>query len=173
MNKYNYVFPPTKFSRDIICGNVTRAGQADEIAEEAAEVIRTVQDNESDERYIEELLDVVQACETALREFDPYRVEIIRRNVMTKNDARGYYGDPGESVKYWDAVNHPSHYPSGSIEIIESVVHGLPAEKAVALANVLKYVIRAGHKEGETLESDLAKANNYAHRLVTGSWRWE
>jgi hypothetical protein len=72
-----------------------------------------------------------------------------------------------------DQISHPSHYPEGSFDNIEKIIDGLPAAKAVALANVLKYAIRAGHKEGESLEKDLGKARNYAHRLVTGKWIWE
>ena len=68
-----------------------------------------------------------------------------------------------------DNVNHPEHYPEGSIEIIEQVIDGLDAKSAYFLGNVLKYVIRAGKKN----DDDLEKANNYAHRLCTGRWRWE
>ena len=68
-----------------------------------------------------------------------------------------------------DTVNHPEHYPDGSIEWIEKVIDGLDAKSAYLLGNVLKYVIRAGKKN----DDDLDKANNYAHRLCTGRWRWE
>ena len=73
-----------------------------------------------------------------------------------------------------DAVNKPTHYCSGKIETIdkiESVIDGLPAKKAAALSNVLKYFDRAGLKDNA--EQDLSKANNYAFRLVTGKWRNE
>lgn len=68
-----------------------------------------------------------------------------------------------------DSVNHPEHYPANSIEWIEKVVDGLDGKDAYLLGNVLKYVIRAGKKN----DDDLDKANNYAHRLCTGMWRWE
>ena len=70
------------------------------------------------------------------------------------------------------AVDNPAHYTAGKVETIdkiEAVVEGLPAPQAVLLANVIKYVDRAGLK-GDAGE-DLAKANNYAHRLVFGDWR--
>lgn len=70
------------------------------------------------------------------------------------------------------AVDNPAHYTAGKVETIdkiEAVVEGLPASQAVLLANVIKYVDRAGLK-GDAGE-DLAKANNYAHRLVFGDWR--
>lgn len=71
-----------------------------------------------------------------------------------------------------DMVSHPLHYCFGRIETInkiEAVIDGLPAKQAAALSNVLKYFDRAGLKDNA--EQDLAKANNYAHRLVTGKWR--
>ena len=74
----------------------------------------------------------------------------------------------------FDSVNHPAHYESGEmpvIEIIESVIDGLDSKQAFFLGNVIKYVIRAG-KKGD-IHEDLAKANNYAHRLCSGHWRWE
>ena len=69
-------------------------------------------------------------------------------------------------------VYSPTHYTSGAVETIrkiEAVVYGLPADAGYLLGNVVKYVDRAG-KKGD-LAADLRKANNYAHRLVTGSWR--
>ena len=72
------------------------------------------------------------------------------------------------------AVDSPSHYTSGNVETIakiEQVVDGLDAKSAYLLGNIIKYVDRAGLKDGEDAECDLAKANNYAHRLCTGEWR--
>ena len=70
------------------------------------------------------------------------------------------------------AVDSPSHYTGGGVETIakiEAVTGGLDARSAYLLGNVIKYVDRAG-KKGDAAE-DLAKANNYARRLVTGDWR--
>ena len=70
------------------------------------------------------------------------------------------------------AVDSPAHYTSGTVETIakiEAVTEGLDARAAYLLGNVIKYVDRAG-KKGDAAE-DLAKANNYAHRLMTGEWR--
>lgn len=73
-----------------------------------------------------------------------------------------------------DPVDHPAHYESDgvpTIYVLEGVIDGLSGRKAYLLGNVLKYVIRCGRKG--SAEEDIAKANNYAHRLVTGRWRWE
>ena len=71
-----------------------------------------------------------------------------------------------------EVVDSPSWYTSGGVETIEKierVVDGLPAVKAYALGQVLRYFDRAGKKDAT--ETDLGKANNYAHRLVYGKWR--
>ncbi len=75
-----------------------------------------------------------------------------------------------------EGVFEPSHYTGGSIETIEkieTVIEGLSGADAYLLGNVIKYVDRAGKKDGEDAEKDLAKANNYATRLCTGHWRYE
>lgn len=41
--------------------------------------------------YAMELMDVIHACETALREFDPCQLDRIKALVIRKNDDRGYY----------------------------------------------------------------------------------
>lgn len=70
-----------------------------------------------------------------------------------------------------DPVYKPSHYKGKleTIEIIEKTVKGLKGKKAYCLGNVIKYTSRAG-KKGSAKE-DLKKANNYAHRAVTGKWK--
>lgn len=71
-----------------------------------------------------------------------------------------------------EVVDSPSWYTSGGVETIEKierVIDGLPAVQAYALGQVLRYFDRAGRKDAT--ETDLGKANNYAHRLVTGKWR--
>lgn len=60
-----------------------------------------------------------------------------------------------------DAVNHPSHYTRGKIEVIDFIEdQQLPYH----LGNVIKYVARAGYK-GNKLE-DLKKARWYLDRYI-------
>lgn len=74
--------------------------------------------------------------------------------------------------QYDDKVRHPSHYMSGDMETIDKIDAVLGnCAKWYYLGCILKYVDRAGKKEGEDAASDLAKANNYAWRLVTGCWK--
>lgn len=68
-----------------------------------------------------------------------------------------------------DAVNHPKHYTSGKIEVIDFIED---KELNFNLGNVVKYVARNGRKEsqGKSLESkaleDLKKARFYIDREI-------
>lgn len=42
--------------------------------------------------YIAEVMDVIHACETALREFPAEVLDSVKRDVVSKNYERGYYG---------------------------------------------------------------------------------
>lgn len=71
-----------------------------------------------------------------------------------------------------DMVYRPKHYANKrteTIQAIESVCEGLDSRSAYLLGNVIKYVDRRDEKG--SCEENLRKANNYAHRLVTGEWR--
>lgn len=48
-------------------------------------------------------------------------------------------------------------------------MRSLPAREAFLLGQVIRYADRAGEKDDPAI--DLGKANNYAHRLITGDWR--
>ena len=68
-----------------------------------------------------------------------------------------------------DVINHPQHYTSGKIEVIDFIEDkGLNFN----LGNVVKYVARAGHKKssGKSLEAkaleDLKKAKWYLEREI-------
>ena len=67
-----------------------------------------------------------------------------------------------------DAVNHPSHYTRGKIEVIDFIEdQQLPYH----LGNVIKYIARAGYK-GDKLE-DLKKARWYLDRYINGVMQHE
>lgn len=60
-----------------------------------------------------------------------------------------------------DAINHPSHYTMGGIEVIDAI----EAWKLdFRLANVVKYVARCEHKEQKL--QDLRKARWYLERVI-------
>jgi hypothetical protein len=63
-----------------------------------------------------------------------------------------------------DAVNHPSHYNAGKIEVIEAIEDwGLCYHRG----NVVKYVARAGKKDPAKEIEDLEKAQWYLSRKIS------
>lgn len=62
-----------------------------------------------------------------------------------------------------DAVNHPSHYTRGKIEVLDFIEdQGLDYHKG----NAVKYICRAGFKMGNTELQDLEKALTYLKRKI-------
>ena len=61
-----------------------------------------------------------------------------------------------------DNINHPTHY-QGSYECIDLMreIYGDDAVRSFCICNAYKYRFRAGRKNGETAESDIAKAEWY------------
>ena len=85
------------------------------------------------------------------------------------NGANHVDAHPSEAAR-----ERPAHYTASPVETIDkvnAVVTGLPAEQAWLLGNVVKYVDRAGRKLDAA--DDLSKAHDYAHRLVFGEWDQE
>lgn len=62
-----------------------------------------------------------------------------------------------------DPVNHPPHYKSGGIEVIDYIE---AKDLNYRLGNVIKYVSRAGKKEGIDPIEDLEKAVWYLQREI-------
>jgi len=73
------------------------------------------------------------------------------------------YDKNERSGKMNDEVNNPSHYNQNGIEVIDVIE--TYAKHDFRLANVLKYVCRAGYK-GHPLQ-DLQKAQWYLNRVVS------
>ena len=62
-----------------------------------------------------------------------------------------------------DPVNHPSHYTSGSIEVIDFIEdQKLPYH----LGSAMKYICRAGKKNPSKTQEDLMKAVWYINRYI-------
>ena len=62
-----------------------------------------------------------------------------------------------------EQVNHPDHYNDYDVEVIEMMrrIFGLEATLNFCKLNAFKYRMRAGHKDGNTLEQDLKKERWY------------
>ena len=60
-------------------------------------------------------------------------------------------------------IEHPDYYNAGGVEVIDFIdAHGLNFE----LGNVVKYVARAGHKDGENKMTALLKARWYLEHEI-------
>ena len=62
-----------------------------------------------------------------------------------------------------DNVNHPAHYSSGSIEVIDFIED---KELGFHLGNAVKYISRAGRKNPDNTIEDLRKAVWYINRQI-------
>lgn len=62
-----------------------------------------------------------------------------------------------------DKVNHPSHYNSGKIEVIEAIEDW---KLGFHLGNAVKYCARAGKKDPTKVIEDLEKAIWYIRRQI-------
>jgi len=62
-----------------------------------------------------------------------------------------------------DAVNHPTHYTDGKIEVIEFIED---KKLGFCLGNAVKYISRAGKKNKEKEVEDLEKAIWYIERRI-------
>lgn len=63
-----------------------------------------------------------------------------------------------------DAVNHPSHYTDGKIEVIDYIED---KKLGFCLGNAVKYISRAGKKNPDKEVEDLQKAIWYINRRIT------
>ena len=68
-----------------------------------------------------------------------------------------------------DNINHPSHYTYGKIECIDFI---MDKNLDFCRGNAIKYIIRAGRKEGSPWYEDIEKAIKYlemymAHKSKT------
>lgn len=66
-----------------------------------------------------------------------------------------------------DFVNHPAHYTSGKVEVIDymlQVAATYPGNEAALVGNVIKYISRATLKGNK--KQDLEKAQWYLNKLL-------
>ena len=73
-----------------------------------------------------------------------------------------YAAAPSEVTIKEDMVNHPPHYTVGGIETIDFIE---AKDLNYRLGNVVKYIVRAGHKDSDPLQ-DLQKARWYLDREI-------
>ncbi len=68
-----------------------------------------------------------------------------------------------EKTNSMEAINHPSHYADGKIEVIDFIED---KKLNFNLGNVVKYVARAGKKDKSKELEDLKKALWYLEREI-------
>lgn len=105
----------------------------------------------------------------------------IKVSVESESENDGWYvveDEPRYEVEEYEddkqaVIYQPHHYADREVEaidVIEAIIDGLPAKEGMLLSHVLRYALRAGVKTPDWTV-DTGKANNYAHRLITGEWR--
>ena len=139
------------------------------VLDDAAQVFRFVKDDRPQERahaYLERHQVRRGFNDTAMQ----CAVEDMVRRAHAVGAAEGKAAATGGGQPT-ETVDSPEWYEGGveTIEKVEAVVDGLPAKDAYLLGQVIRYCDRAGKKDEADI--DLGKANNYAHRLVSGEWR--
>ena len=72
-------------------------------------------------------------------------------------------------TKKEDVVNHPSHYTTGKIEVIDYIDD---KHFTYCLGNACKYISRAGHKDPAKKIEDLEKAVWYINHQIK-LWKQE
>ena len=80
---------------------------------------------------------------------------------------------------YRRVIDHPAHY-QGEYECIDLMreIYGDEAVRHFCICNAYKYRFRAGAKQGETAQSDIAKAEWYEayimeHLMQNNKLEWE
>lgn len=74
----------------------------------------------------------------------------------------------GKHIEVAESVNHPSHYCTGKIEVIDFIEdQGL----GFHLGNAVKYICRAGKKDPDKTSEDLKKAIWYIERYIKALWK--
>ena len=95
-----------------------------------------------------------------------YNDELIKAYERAQNDFEKSIAD---TMEKYDSVNHPSHYASGKIEVIDFIED---KKLGYNLGNCIKYISRAGkkHEDGmsdlEKAIEDLEKARWYLEREI-------
>lgn len=86
--------------------------------------------------------------------------------MLKERNAEIIKAEKGETIVN-DPVNHPSHYTTGKIEVIDYIED---KHLGFCLGNSVKYISRAGHKDPTKRIEDLRKALWYLNRQIK---EWE
>jgi hypothetical protein len=70
------------------------------------------------------------------------------------------------AVKVRETVNHPQHYGGDTTYEVIKVIEAWELDKDFYLGNAVKYIARAGKKDGCSALEDLEKARWYVERKI-------
>ena len=100
--------------------------------------------------------------ETTIRKYEAGTQNPKIKNLQKIADALGLcIMDFADRVN--DSVNHPAHYTSGKIEVIDFIDD---KELGFCLDNAVKYIVRAGKKDPVKTVEDLQKAVWYINHHI-------
>lgn len=119
------------------------------------------------------LQETVKQANTTIKEYQDketemalnYEEQIKEKNVIIEK-LENELSSSQQSEKVIDIINKAGHYNYGEIEVIdfiEQVIEHYPSVVANSIANVIKYVARAPHKNNV---QDLEKAEYYIKRAI-------
>ncbi len=96
------------------------------------------------------------------------------KNVQTKGQEMTHKGKGGEHYKKHREREVCELMEEEAIRIFDFYADNVPVEvrikRALWGACAVKHELRAGTKEGNSIEQETAKAKNYRHRQETGEW---
>lgn len=119
-----------------------------------------------DKEFIKELLSTEDGTSEKLIKngdfIDSELLEILVKSTK-KNLQKAFYSHKGNipgkrNIEKEDTIRHPSHYCFGKYEPVKVIQDW---ELSFCLGNVVKYLARAGRKEGNSKLQDLLKAKQY------------
>lgn len=106
------------------------------------------------------------ACANSLTIPIPEGMEIDEGRLRTKEVSERIFNGISAKARELDAqdfVNHPAHYNSGKVEVIEAIEDW---KMDYHLGNAIKYIARAGKKDPRKFVEDLEKAIWYVNRKI-------
>lgn len=90
-------------------------------------------------------------------------IDILKEMGEDGRQFNGWTPRKPKAPKVNDVINHPSHYTSGKIEVIDFIED---QKLGYHLGNAVKYISRAGKKDPTKTVEDLRKAAWYINREI-------
>lgn len=106
---------------------------------------------------------IAKECRTCIHYDDGLCIR-VGRFVNECHNCKKWENSDMEEIKInEDAINHPSHYNYGKIEVIDFIED---QNLNFNLGNAIKYICRAGRKDPDKTAEDLGKAMFYIEHEI-------